>query len=96
MERPVGPVVYVSVAKQGHHRTMADLLAPADPPAPLAGASITERMRHRLRTAVGKAQYALRKQTVEPEEIRKQKVRMVCAASAACRALTSVAVAYGL
>ena len=45
---------------------MADLLAPADPPAPLAGASIIERMRHRLRTAAGKAKYALRKQTVEP------------------------------
>lgn len=61
-----GPVVYAAVSKEGHHRTIADLIPKADPSAPAAGASVTESMRHRLRTAAGKAKYALRKQTVEP------------------------------
>ena len=66
VEGTAGPVVYVSVEKHGHHRTVAELMAPAEPPAPPAGAPIIEKMRHRLRTAAGKAKYALRKQTVEP------------------------------
>jgi len=61
-----GPVVYAAVGKDGHHRTVADLISQADPPVPTAEASVTETMRYRLRTAAGKAKYALRKQTVEP------------------------------
>ncbi len=56
---------HAAVGKDGHHRTVADLISQADPPAPTAGGSVTETMRHRLRTAAGKAKYALRKQTVE-------------------------------
>jgi len=66
VEADGGPVVYAAVEKQGHHRTVADLIPQPDPPAPTASASVAETMRHRLRTAAGKAKYALRKQTVEP------------------------------
>ena len=66
VEADGGPVVYVAIEKQGHHRTVADLIPQPDPPAPSAAASVAEIMRHRLRTAAGKAKYALRKQTVEP------------------------------
>lgn len=66
VEADGGPVVYAAVEKQGHHRTVADLIPQPDPPAPPASASVAEIMRHRLRTAAGKAKYALRKQTVEP------------------------------
>ena len=61
-----GPTVYAAMDKQWHHRTVADLIAKADPPEPPADASMKEKMQHRLRTASGKAKYALRKQTVEP------------------------------
>ena len=50
----------------GHHRSLRDLMEQADPPLPPDEATGTEKMRHRLRTAAGKAKYALRKQTVEP------------------------------
>lgn len=66
VEADGGPVVYAAIEKQGHHRTVADLIAQPDPPAPSASASVAEIMCHRLRTATGKAKYALRKQTVEP------------------------------
>jgi len=61
-----GPTVYAAVEKQGHHRSVSDLLEKADPPLPPENATWTEKMRQRLRTAAGKAKYALRKQTVEP------------------------------
>ena len=57
---------YAAVAKQSHHRTIADLEAHQEP-APLAEeATPVEKMAHRLKTAGGKAIYKLRKQTVEP------------------------------
>lgn len=62
-----GPtVVYAAVEKTGHHRTVQDLERRVDPEPPGAGASGTEVMRHRLRTAAGKKLYRLRQQTVEP------------------------------
>jgi hypothetical protein len=54
------------VAKRKHGRRVEDLEQREDPPPPSAEASITERMRHRLSTKVGRELYALRKQTVEP------------------------------
>jgi len=66
LEADGGPVVYAAVEKQGHHRSPSDLMERADPPLPPEDATGTERMRHRLRTAAGKAKYALRKQTVAP------------------------------
>jgi transposase len=66
MEAQGGPLVYVAVEKQGHHRSVSDLLEPSEPPLPPEKATITEQMRYRLRTAAGKAKYAQRKQTVEP------------------------------
>ena len=63
---PSGLTVYAAVAKQSHHKTVADLL-PQPEPAPLAAdASPKEKMAHRLQTSVGKTLYKLRKQTVEP------------------------------
>lgn len=61
-----GPTVYTAVEKQGHHRSISDLMEKADPPLPPENATWTEKMRQRLRTTAGKAKYALRKQTVEP------------------------------
>jgi len=54
--------------KRNHHgRSVADLEEKGDPPAPhLPGAGIAEIMAHRLESAVGKALYKLRKETVEP------------------------------
>jgi transposase len=64
--QPSGTVVYAAVEKTGHHRTVADLEKKAEPPPPGEGASLTEVMRHRLKTGSGKALYKLRQQTVEP------------------------------
>jgi len=64
--QPTGTTVYAAVEKTGHHRTVADLEQPAEPSAPPAAASPIETMKHRLKTAVGKAKYRLRQQTVEP------------------------------
>lgn len=61
-----GPTVYAAMEKTGHHRSVADLEKRPDPESPAADASIAEVMRHRLRTAAGKALYKLRQQTVEP------------------------------
>jgi transposase len=61
-----GTRVYSAVEKTGHHRSVADLETKPDPESPAAEASGTEVMRHRLRTAAGKALYKLRQQTVEP------------------------------
>lgn len=63
---PAGPVVYAAVEKTGHHRSVADLEQPPEPESPAADASVTEVMRHRLKTPAGKTLYKLRQQTVEP------------------------------
>ena len=63
---PSGLTVYAAVGKQGHHRTLADLLPPSEP-APLAtDAPPKEQMARRLQTSVGRQLYKLRQQTVEP------------------------------
>ena len=64
--QPRGTVVYAAVEKTGHHRSVADLERKVDPSPPPAGASVTDVMRHRLKTKAGKALYKLRQQTVEP------------------------------
>lgn len=63
---PTGTVVYSPLDKSSHHRTVADLEQKSEPTAPGAGASVSEIMRYRLRSAAGKALYKLRQQTVEP------------------------------
>jgi hypothetical protein len=65
-QRPDGPTVYAAVEKTSHHRSVADLEARAEPPAPAAGAPMVVVMAHRLRTRAGRALYRLRQQTVEP------------------------------
>ena len=64
--QPTGITVYAAVEKTSHHKTVADLLPQPEPAAPGPEASAKEIMAHRLKTAVGKALYKLRKQTVEP------------------------------
>jgi hypothetical protein len=61
-----GPTVYAAVEKTGHHRTVADLLRSPEPETPASGPIDREAMRRRLRTAVGRAAYKKRKETVEP------------------------------
>jgi hypothetical protein len=61
-----GPTAYVAVEKTGHHRTVADLMTPPEPETPASGPTDQEAMRHRLRTAIGRAAYKKRKETVEP------------------------------
>jgi transposase len=63
---PSGMTVYAAVEKGSHHKTVAELLPQPEPPAPGPDASAKEHMAHRLKTAVGRALYRLRKQTVEP------------------------------
>lgn len=63
---PTGTIVYAPLDKTSHHRTVADLEKKAEPEPPAAGASVSEVMRHRLKTGSGKALYKLRQQTVEP------------------------------
>ena len=63
---PTGTVIYAAVEKTGHHRTVRDLEKRAEPEAPPPGASLTEVMRHRLKTTTGRMLYKLRQQTVEP------------------------------
>src|SRR6185369_11406953 len=59
-------IVYAPLDKTSHHRTVTDLEKKAEPEMPAAGASASEVMRQRLKTASGKALYKLRQQTVEP------------------------------
>ena len=66
VEADGGPTVYAAVEKTGHHRTVADLEKKAEPAPPPSGASLTEIMRHRLRTTGGRALYRLRKECSEP------------------------------
>jgi transposase len=57
---------YVAVEKKSHHKTVQDLEQHTEPPELEEDASITEKMRRRLKTKKGKERYKLRKQTVEP------------------------------
>lgn len=60
------PKMYAATGRQPHGRTVAQLQARADPPAPGADASAKEIMAHRLATQAGRKLYAQRKQTIEP------------------------------
>lgn len=64
--QPTGTTVYAALEKKEHHRTVNDLEKKPQPSAPAPGASLGEVMKHRLKTAEGKAKYKLRQQTVEP------------------------------
>jgi transposase len=64
--RPTGTTVYAALEKKEHHRTVNDLEKKEEPAAPVPGAEMSEVMKHRLKTEVGKAKYKLRQQTVEP------------------------------
>lgn len=61
-----GPTVYVAVERTGHHRTVEDLLEVPEPEHPVCQPVDAHGMRHRLRTATGRAAYKKRKETVEP------------------------------
>ncbi len=61
-----GTTLYAALEKTSHHRSVADLEKKPDPESPPLEASGGERMRHRLKTAAGKALYKLRQQTIEP------------------------------
>lgn len=63
---PTGMVVYAATEKTSHHRSVADLEKKPVPEPPPKSASVTEVMRHRLKTLSGKSLYKLRQQTVEP------------------------------
>jgi len=64
--QPTGTTVYAVLERKDHHRTVSDLEKKSEPAAPAADASMAEVMKHRLQTAMGKAKYKLRQQTVEP------------------------------
>jgi len=64
--QPTGTTVYAALEKKEHHRTVSDLEKKEDPAAPAPGSQLREVMKHRLKTAAGKAKYKLRQQTVEP------------------------------
>ena len=61
-----GPTVYCAVEKQGHHRTVDDLLGKTEPDAPPEYATVKEKMAYRLKTKEGRGIYKKRKETVEP------------------------------
>ena len=60
------PKIYAATGRQPHGRTVAQLEARADPPAPGADAGAQAIMAHRLATREGRQLYAQRKQTIEP------------------------------
>ncbi len=64
--QPTGTTVYAAMEKKEHHRTVSDLEKKQEPVAPAPGAGLSEVMRHRLKTKVGKDKYKLRQQTLEP------------------------------
>ena len=64
--QPGGTIVYAAMEKKAHHRTVSDLERKSEPSAPAPGASISEVMHYRMKTAAGRAKYKLRQQTVEP------------------------------
>ena len=53
---------HIAIGRQKHHEAPV----PAEAAAPSAEASVKEKMRHKLRSALGKALYAARKHIVEP------------------------------
>ncbi len=53
---------HIAVGRQRHHETQAE----PESAAPSAEASVKDKMRHKLRSATGKALYAARKHIVEP------------------------------
>ena len=59
------PVVSAAMKRESRHRSVADLAGRPEPEPLLEGASIRQRMEHRLATAAGRELYKLRKQTVE-------------------------------
>jgi transposase len=63
---PTGTTVYAALDKKDHHRSVSDLEKKPEPSEPAAGASMSEVMKQRLKSAAGKAKYKLRQQTVEP------------------------------
>jgi len=63
---PTGTVVYAAVEKTSHHRTVADLEKKPEPEPLAEGASVSEVMKRRMKTAQGKALYKFRQETVEP------------------------------
>ena len=60
------PKIYAATGRQPHGRTIAQLEARTDPPAPGADVSAKQIMAHRLATQAGRKLYAQRKQTIEP------------------------------
>jgi hypothetical protein len=66
VEQSTETMVYAALEKKEHHRTVRDLEQKPEPRAPGPGASTSEVMKHRLKTAAGRAKYKLRQQTVEP------------------------------
>jgi transposase len=64
--QPTGVTVYAAVEKKDHHRRVSDLEPQPEPAVPPPDARVIEVMKHRLKTAAGKAKYKLRQQTVEP------------------------------
>ena len=60
------PVVYAAMKRESHHRSVADLSGRPEPEPLPEGASIRQRMEHRLARAAGRELYKLRKQTLEP------------------------------
>jgi len=59
-----GITPYIAIGREHHHQDPWDRFR--EPPALPEGADAVSRMRHRLKTAAGKATYALRKVTSEP------------------------------
>ena len=53
-----GLTAYVAVGKGSHNKTVKDLEEQSDPPDVAEDATITEKMRHRLKTKKGKARQA--------------------------------------
>jgi transposase len=64
--RATGTTIYAAMERRSHHRSVTDLEKKEEPTAPAEGASVSEVMKHRLRTVAGKQKYKLRQQTVEP------------------------------
>lgn len=58
--------VLAAIVRSKHGRSIIELEAHSDPPAPPEGASMKEIMTYRLATKAGKTAYAQRKQTIEP------------------------------
>jgi transposase len=57
-------VPYIAIDRQSHNQSVWERFS--DPPPLPADADAVARMKHRLKTAAGKAVYAIRKSTVEP------------------------------